>query len=41
MAHIFESIGKILGWSGASGDSKLVIGIIGDIFKNIEDALFG
>ena len=35
MSFIFEKIGKILGWSGSSNDSKLVIEILGKIFGDL------
>lgn len=33
--HIFESIGKILEWSGGSDASKKVIEILAEIFNPI------
>ncbi len=32
LGHIFHEIGEILGWSGASGDSKLVFKILEELF---------
>ena len=34
--HIFESIGKILEWSGGSDASKTVMDILANIFGKIE-----
>ncbi len=36
LEFIFEKIGKILDWSGASGDSKLTIDILKQIFGDLE-----